>query len=44
MLRDRTGNTKLEGKMMTPAELTDEHFAWLTAKPGDFQTRAVFYD
>jgi hypothetical protein len=44
MHRDRAGTTQLEGQMFPPAELTAEHFQWLTAKPTEFQVRGLFYD
>ncbi len=44
MRRDRDGTTALEGEMFEPSKLNAVHLEWLAAKPGDFQTRGVFYD
>lgn len=44
MHRDRAGTTQLEGTMFAPSELSEEHFAWLTAKPTQFEVRGLFYD
>lgn len=41
--RDRLGTTHLEGAMLAPADLKDEHLAWLTAKPEQFETRGIYY-
>lgn len=44
LLRERTGTTKLEGKMVAPSELGAEHLKWLLEKPAEFQTRGLFYE
>ena len=44
MCRDRTGGTRLEGKMFAVPELNDRHLAWLRAKPEQFETRALFFE
>jgi hypothetical protein len=41
--RDRLGETHLEGAMLAPTDLKDEHLTWLTAKPDQFETRGVYY-
>jgi hypothetical protein len=44
MSRDRAGNTQVQGEMFTPAEISDKHLAWLSAKSEEFETRGLFYD
>jgi hypothetical protein len=41
--RDRLGVTHLEGKMLQPADISDTHLEWLTAKPEGFETRGIYY-
>jgi hypothetical protein len=41
--RDRLGETHLEGAMLAPTEVKDDHLKWLTAKPDQFETRGVYY-
>jgi len=44
MSRDRTGTTHLEGKMFPVAELKETHLSWLSSKPEQFATRALFFE
>jgi hypothetical protein len=41
--KDRNGTTHMEGSMLAPADLNEEHLDWLTAKPAEFETRGVYY-
>lgn len=41
--KDRVGTTHLEGAMVAPADLKDEHVSWVTAKPEQFETRGIYY-
>ncbi|HVS50900.1 MAG TPA: hypothetical protein VHD62_01000 [Opitutaceae bacterium] len=44
LCRDRTGATRIEGAMFSPAELKPSHLDWLNAKSAEFETRGLFYD
>jgi len=44
LCRERTGTTRLEGKMFAPAELGADHLKWLTEKTAVFETRGLFYE
>ena len=41
--KDRNGTTTMEGAMMAPADLSEKHVDWLTAKPTEFEIRGVYY-
>ena len=41
--KDRVGTTHLEGSMLAPSDLKEEHLSWLTAKPETFETRGLYY-
>ncbi len=42
--RDRAGETKAEGETFAPGALTSKHLKWLTAEPGEFETRGLYFD
>ena len=44
LCRNRTGTTRMEGKMFSPADITAEHITWLVGKAAEFETRGLFYD
>ncbi len=44
MCRDRTGTTRLEGQMFPVADLKETHLTWLSEKPEQFATRALFFE
>jgi hypothetical protein len=44
LVRDRTGETRPEGKPFAPSAMNAEHFAWLTEASKEFQTRGLFYE